>query len=117
MKQALNEKASAKINLYLHVTGKRKDGYHLLDSLIIFAQDACDELTLTPSNEYELKIEGDYAPLLLHDSVNKNLITKALKQAAQNLSKSLNFNILLRKILPLRRFVWRPNIGTFLRMM
>jgi len=29
--------ARAKVNLYLHVTGRRADGYHLLDSLIVFA--------------------------------------------------------------------------------
>jgi 4-diphosphocytidyl-2-C-methyl-D-erythritol kinase len=31
------EKAWAKINLYLHVTGRRPDGYHLIDSLFVFA--------------------------------------------------------------------------------
>ena len=29
--------APAKINLTLHVTGRRDDGYHLLDSLVVFA--------------------------------------------------------------------------------
>src|SRR5690349_24716541 len=33
----LSEAAPAKINLYLHVTGRRDDGYHLLDSLAVFA--------------------------------------------------------------------------------
>ena len=32
----LSTPAPAKINLYLHLTGKRSDGYHLLDSLIAF---------------------------------------------------------------------------------
>ena len=36
--------APAKINLYLHVTGRRADGYHLLDSLVAFA-DIGDRLT------------------------------------------------------------------------
>ena len=31
------ERAPAKVNLFLHVTGKRDDGYHLLDSLAVFA--------------------------------------------------------------------------------
>ena len=35
--------APAKINLTLHVTGQRDDGYHLLDSLVVFA-DVVDEL-------------------------------------------------------------------------
>ena len=34
---AITMTAPAKINLYLHVTGKRDDGYHLLDSLVAFA--------------------------------------------------------------------------------
>jgi len=33
----LSERASAKINLHLHVVGRRPDGYHLLDSLVVFA--------------------------------------------------------------------------------
>ncbi len=37
------ETAPAKINLALHVTGRRDDGYHLLDSLVTFAEDG-DEL-------------------------------------------------------------------------
>ena len=34
---AITEFAPAKINLCLHVTGRRADGYHLLDSLVVFA--------------------------------------------------------------------------------
>ncbi|WP_323990168.1 4-(cytidine 5'-diphospho)-2-C-methyl-D-erythritol kinase [Nguyenibacter sp. L1] len=44
----LHESAHAKINLYLHVTGRRPDGYHLLDSLVVFA-DAGDVLSLHPA--------------------------------------------------------------------
>ena len=33
----LSTLAPAKINLHLHVTGRRDDGYHLLDSLVVFA--------------------------------------------------------------------------------
>src|ERR1700753_3245645 len=42
--------APAKINLYLHVVGRRPDGYHLLDSLIAFA-DIGDWVTATPAAE------------------------------------------------------------------
>ena len=31
------EAAPAKVNLYLHVLGRRPDGYHVLDSLAVFA--------------------------------------------------------------------------------
>ena len=39
--------APAKINLTLHVTGRRADGYHLLDSLVVFC-DIGDVVTLAP---------------------------------------------------------------------
>ncbi len=38
--------ARAKINLALHVTGRREDGYHLLDSLVAFAEVG-DQITLS----------------------------------------------------------------------
>jgi len=44
----ITEPAPAKVNLYLHVTGRRDDGYHRLDSLIAFAE-AGDVVTVTPT--------------------------------------------------------------------
>src|SRR5579859_5906843 len=41
------ESARAKVNLALHVTGRRSDGYHLLDSLVVFAELA-DTLEAVP---------------------------------------------------------------------
>jgi len=52
--------APAKINLTLHVTGQREDGYHLLDSLVVFA-DIGDSLLLRPGNGFSLKTEGPEA--------------------------------------------------------
>jgi 4-diphosphocytidyl-2-C-methyl-D-erythritol kinase len=52
--------ARAKVNLYLHVTGKRADGYHLIDSLIVFA-DAGDEIALAPADRLLLTIDGPFA--------------------------------------------------------
>lgn len=46
----LRDTAHAKINLFLHVTGRRNDGYHLLDSLAVFA-GAGDELTLSSADK------------------------------------------------------------------
>ncbi|PZX16619.1 4-diphosphocytidyl-2-C-methyl-D-erythritol kinase [Palleronia aestuarii] len=53
--------APAKINLSLHVTGRRADGYHLLDSLVAFA-DIGDRIRLTPAAEWSLAVEGPMAP-------------------------------------------------------
>jgi 4-diphosphocytidyl-2-C-methyl-D-erythritol kinase len=51
--------ARAKINLYLHITGRRADGYHLLDSLIVFAETG-DEIALESSDRLSLKIDGPF---------------------------------------------------------
>ncbi len=52
--------ARAKINLALHVTGRRGDGYHLLDSLVAFA-DFGDLITVEPSDTFGLHITGPMA--------------------------------------------------------
>ncbi len=53
----IERRAPAKINLALHVTGRRDDGYHLLDSLVAFA-DIGDVLRLAPARELSLTIGG-----------------------------------------------------------
>jgi 4-diphosphocytidyl-2-C-methyl-D-erythritol kinase len=52
--------APAKINLYLHVLGRRADGYHLLDSLVAFA-DIGDEVTAAAADELTLTVGGPEA--------------------------------------------------------
>lgn len=52
--------ARAKINLALHVTGRRADGYHLLDSLVAFA-DFGDRITVEPAEALSLRITGPKA--------------------------------------------------------
>lgn len=49
--------APAKINLTLHVTGQRADGYHLLDSLVTFA-DMGDHLSFAPADRLSLQVIG-----------------------------------------------------------
>ncbi len=66
--------APAKLNLYLHVTGQRADGYHLLDSLVAFA-GVGDELTLTPADRLSLEIAGPFANGLSTGS--DNLVVRA----------------------------------------
>src|SRR5216684_2508279 len=55
--------APAKLNLYLHVVGRRGDGYHLLDSLVAFA-DVGDELTAAPAAALSLAVTGPPAAAL-----------------------------------------------------
>lgn len=53
--------APAKVNLALHVTGRRADGYHLLDSVAVFA-DAGDRVTVAASERLEVSLSGPFAP-------------------------------------------------------
>ena len=55
--------APAKVNLYLHVTGRRPDGYHLLDSLVAFA-DIGDRVTAEPAEHLSLTMSGPEAGCL-----------------------------------------------------
>ena len=73
--------APAKINLYLHVTGRCDDGHHLLDSLIVFA-DVADQITIHPASKFSLAIEGAYAGAFIaadRDDTpqGKNLVVRA----------------------------------------
>jgi 4-diphosphocytidyl-2-C-methyl-D-erythritol kinase len=52
--------APAKINLYLHVVGRRSDGFHLLDSLVAFA-DIGDCVTAAPAERLSLAVGGPEA--------------------------------------------------------
>ena len=61
--------APAKVNLTLHVTGQRDDGYHLLDSLVSFA-GVGDTLTLTERGQGELTVSGPFADHLPADRMN-----------------------------------------------
>jgi 4-diphosphocytidyl-2-C-methyl-D-erythritol kinase len=56
---SLREAAPAKVNLFLHVTGRRGDGYHLLDSLAVFGP-AQDELFGASGLGLTLRVEGPF---------------------------------------------------------
>jgi 4-diphosphocytidyl-2-C-methyl-D-erythritol kinase len=61
--------APAKINLTLHVTGRRADGYHLLDSLVAFA-DVGDRITVMPAEAASLEVTGPMAAGVPTDGTN-----------------------------------------------
>ena len=64
-----------KVNLYLHILGKRADGYHNLDSLVAFPEIG-DEISVSPSNSINLKITGRSKKEL---DEKENLVLKATK--------------------------------------
>jgi 4-diphosphocytidyl-2-C-methyl-D-erythritol kinase len=56
----IREFAPAKINLALHVLGRRTDGYHELDSVVAFATVG-DALAITEARETSLRVDGPFA--------------------------------------------------------
>lgn len=60
MARTVERCAPAKVNLALHVVGRRADGYHLLDSLAVFA-DCADRIAIAPGASLELAVAGPFA--------------------------------------------------------
>lgn len=73
------EPAPAKVNLYLHVTGRRADGYHLLDSLVVFGP-AADAVTARPASGLTLTVGGPQAAALAAEA--DNLVLRAARALA-----------------------------------
>ncbi|OIR00836.1 4-diphosphocytidyl-2-C-methyl-D-erythritol kinase [mine drainage metagenome] len=71
--------ARAKVNLYLHVVGRRADGYHLLDSLAVFP-DIGDSLTVRPAADLTLALAGPAAAALAAEP--DNLVLRAARALA-----------------------------------
>jgi 4-diphosphocytidyl-2-C-methyl-D-erythritol kinase len=76
----LVEAAPAKINLSLRVFGRRDDGYHELESLVVFARCA-DRLSFTPGGELSLTVSGPSAALAGDNA--DNLVLKAARALAE----------------------------------
>lgn len=89
--------APAKINLYLHVTGRRDDGYHLLDSLVAFSEHG-DRLTVEPAEELSLRIGGAFAGGLAAD--RDNLILRAGRALREAFGVRQGAALTLEKNLP-----------------
>ena len=66
--------AAAKVNLTLHVTGQRADGYHELDSLVVFA-GVGDHITASPAPDLRLWVSGPKAAGIPTDA--SNLVLRA----------------------------------------
>lgn len=93
------EFAPAKLNLYLHITGRRVDGYHDLDSLVAFASVG-DQIRLEPDTAFSFVIEGPQAAALQKDSVDQNLVVQAARSLAERTKRALNIRLTLVKNLP-----------------
>lgn len=92
----MREAAPAKVNLFLHITGRRADGYHLLESLFVFA-DVCDWLEVCPADDLSLNIIGPQAASIPNSADN---LVLAAARALQPLSGLKGARLTLEKNLP-----------------
>lgn len=90
--------APAKINLFLHVTGRRDDGYHLLESFVVFAEFG-DRITVAPSDALSLSIEGPFATELPAGG-GDNLVLRAANALRDTFTVDAGARIVLEKNLP-----------------
>ena len=88
--------APAKLNLWLHILGRRPDGYHLLETVFQFLEHA-DELGFALRGDGEIRLH-DALDSVPHDS---NLIVRAARKLQQLSGCTLGADIWLRKVLPM----------------
>ncbi len=96
----LRRQAWAKVNLTLHVTGRRRDGYHELESLIAFA-GLGDELAFAPAADVTLSISGPFAPAIAGNDAADNLALRAARALRARLGITQGVRIRLDKRLPI----------------
>ncbi len=92
----MQEFASAKINLTLEILGRRSDGYHELRSLVAFAADVGDRLTMTSDVPALTKVEGPFANALGH----ANLVDATVETLTRILPNVILGGLTLEKNLP-----------------
>ncbi|MBF8731713.1 4-(cytidine 5'-diphospho)-2-C-methyl-D-erythritol kinase [Pseudomonas guariconensis] len=88
--------APAKLNLWLHIIGRRPDGYHELETVFQFL-DHADQLHYSLRDDGQIHLRTDIAGVP-HDS---NLIVKAARQLQHQSGCTLGVDIWLDKILPM----------------
>jgi 4-diphosphocytidyl-2-C-methyl-D-erythritol kinase len=93
----LRETAPAKINLSLLVRGRRADGYHELQSLVVFA-DCGDALTATPAPALSFDMTGPFARGLAGE--DNNHVLKAVRLFDDSFGVKTAAHLVLEKNLP-----------------
>ncbi|TPL80082.1 4-(cytidine 5'-diphospho)-2-C-methyl-D-erythritol kinase [Mesorhizobium sp. B2-3-13] len=91
--------APAKINLALHVTGRRPDGYHLIESLAVFTRFG-DRIEIAPAEGDDFAVSGRYAPDVPPDGDNLVLKARDALRQATGLRSTPPVIIRLEKNLP-----------------
>ncbi|QYX52577.1 4-(cytidine 5'-diphospho)-2-C-methyl-D-erythritol kinase [Pseudomonas sp. S07E 245] len=88
--------APAKLNLWLHIIGRRDDGYHELETVFQFL-DHADQLRFALRDDDQVRLQTD-VPGVDHDS---NLIVRAARQLQQQSGCTQGVDIWLEKLLPM----------------
>ncbi len=89
--------APAKVNLNLHVLGKRADGYHALESVVVFTEFG-DEIAIEAAGELSLDLSGEFAAA--SGDVSDNLVLRAAQKLKGHCAVSQGARIQLRKQIP-----------------
>ena len=87
--------APAKINLFLHITGRRSDGYHLLQSIFQIL-DLADELTFAERDDKSILLESNLDGVSSED----NLVVRAVRKISKAAGIERGLSIQLNKIIP-----------------
>ena len=95
--QPISVRALPKVNLTLRILGRRPDGYHELDSLVAFAQDVADTLTLSPSTTRIVSTTGPFGSSI----AGQNLISVTLDLIARTAPDLMLGDVHLDKHLPI----------------
>jgi 4-diphosphocytidyl-2-C-methyl-D-erythritol kinase len=88
--------APAKLNLFLHVTGRRADGYHLLESLFV-AIDFGDTITLTRRDDGTIRRATELAGV----PPESDLAVRAAAALKKTSRRSFGVDIALTKRVPM----------------
>ncbi len=91
--------APAKLNLFLHITGQREDGYHLLQTVFQFL-DYSDEITLTVNDTSKISRTLSH-PLMSNIPEDDDLTIKAARLLQQKAGSAKGIDINVDKILPM----------------
>ena len=93
----VTQSAPAKINLALHITGRRSDGYHELQTLAVFA-DCGERIVAEQADDLRLQIKGPFAASVPHDETNFVIAAARIFFLTESFGDKLLLN--LKKTIP-----------------
>jgi len=91
--------APAKINLYLHVVGRREDGLHLLDSVFLFA-GLEDRIFVELDCDFSLTVTGPWGDAIMDLKSERNLAIEAARKLAEAAGLQAGARLTLQKNIP-----------------